>query len=73
MGQGVDLGGQGVPGDGAETGEGVGPVDIHGTGAADALPAGPTEGQRGVDLILDFNEDIKHHRTTPSPLQQESR
>ena len=60
MGQGVDLGGLGVPGDGAETGEGVGSIDIHGTGAADALPAGPTEGQRGVDLTLDGDQSVEN-------------
>src|SRR5208337_2443993 len=44
-------------------GEGVGPVDIHGAGAADALAAGAAERQRRVDLVLDLDKAVEHHRS----------
>ena len=60
VGEGVDIGGLGVFGDGAETGEGVGSVDVHGAGAADSLATGSTEGERWVNLIFDLHQSIEH-------------
>lgn len=55
----VDLGvrrGRAV--DAAEARERVLPVDVHRARAADALAAGAAEGERRVDLVLDFDERI---------------
>ena len=54
----VDLGGLGVSGDGAEAGEGVRSVDVHGAGATDTLSAGATKSERRVNLILYLDEHI---------------
>src|SRR5690554_5404960 len=48
--------------DGLGAGQGVGAVDVHRAGAADALAAGAAEGQRGVDLVLDLDQRIENHR-----------
>ena len=37
-------------------------VDVHGAGAADALAAGAAEGQRRVDVVLDPDQAVQHHR-----------
>ena len=66
MGERVDLGGLGVFGNGTETGESVGSIDVHGTRPADTLATGSTEGERWVNLIFDLDEYIKYHWTTPS-------
>ena len=44
-------------------GERVDAIDIHRTGAADALPAGAPERERRVNLALDPDQDIKNHGT----------
>ena len=36
------------------------PVDVHAAAAADAHPARPAEGERGVDLVLDVVEAVEH-------------
>ena len=41
-------------------GQAVAAVDAHRIGAADAVGAGPAEGQRAVDLPLDLVEGIQH-------------
>ena len=48
--------------DGAQAGQVVPTVDVHGAGATDTLAAAATEGERGVDLVLDLDEGIKEHR-----------
>jgi len=64
MGQGINLGGlRGVGFDSAETGEGVGAVDVHRATAANPLPARSPESQRRVQLVLDLDQTIQHHRT----------
>src|SRR6516225_2340158 len=40
----------------------VGAVDVHGAASADALATRATEGQRGIDLVLDEDQGIEHHR-----------
>jgi hypothetical protein len=61
--EGVDLGVLArLAVDAAQAGERVLPVDVHGAGAADALAAGATEGESGVDLVLDFDERVKYLR-----------
>lgn len=37
-------------------------IDIHGAGAADPFTATPAEGERGIDLVLDIDDGIEHHR-----------
>jgi hypothetical protein len=49
----LDRGGAGEP---------VLAVDIHRAGAANALAARAAEGQRAVDLVLDLDQRIQHHR-----------
>lgn len=39
-------------------------TDIHGAGAADALPAGAPERQRGVHFVLDLDQRVQNHRPT---------
>ena len=46
----------------AQTGQGVGAVDVHGARAADALPAGAAEGEGRILLVLDFEERVEDHR-----------
>src|SRR5690606_23227636 len=43
-------------------GKRVGAVDIHCARAADAFAARAAEGQRWVDVVLDVDQCIKHHR-----------
>ena len=45
-----------------KTGKIICPIYGHGTRATDALPAGAAEGEAGVNLILDLDEGIQHHR-----------
>lgn len=45
--------------DTAETCEGVLPINIHGTGAANPLPAGTAERQCGIYLVFYFYQCIK--------------
>lgn len=61
MGKGVDLGVFGfIAVNAAETGQCVLPVDVHGARPTDALSARPTERQRWVDFVLDFDESIQY-------------
>jgi hypothetical protein len=41
--------------------EGIAAVDVHGTGAADALATGTPESQSGIDLVLDLDQRIQNH------------
>ena len=45
-----------------EAGEVVGAVDVHRARAADALAAGAAEGEGGIDLVLDLDQRVQHHR-----------
>src|SRR3546814_12193896 len=45
-----------------EAGQRVRAVDVHRAGAADALAARPAEGQAGVDVVLDVDDRVQHHR-----------
>lgn len=61
----VDLGLLGlVLVDLAQTGKGVAAANVHGTGAADTLSAGSSEGQRGILLVLDLQQRVQDHGTT---------
>lgn len=60
----VDDSGVGVLVDVAETGEGVGAVDVHRTGATNTLTTGASEGESGVLLVLDLDQSIQNHRAT---------
>lgn len=53
-----------VLGDGAETGQVVATINVHGATAADALSAGAAEGQGRIDLVLDLDQGIEHHGST---------
>ena len=44
----------------AETSKRILSVDIHGTRATDTLSARPPEGERGVNLVLDFNQRVEN-------------
>mmetsp|Transcript_51786 Transcript_51786/g.144705 ORF Transcript_51786/g.144705 Transcript_51786/m.144705 type:complete len:271 (+) Transcript_51786:230-1042(+) len=44
--------------------EAVLPVDVHRARTADSFPAGPPEGERGVNFVLDFDECVQDHRAT---------
>jgi pyruvate dehydrogenase (quinone) len=44
-----------------QTGERVGPIDIHRAGATHAFTAGPSERQRRIDLVVDLHQGIEHH------------
>ena len=48
--------------DGLGAGQRVGAVDVHRARTADALAAGPAEGQGRVDLILDLDQRVQDHR-----------
>src|ERR1019366_10385211 len=48
-------------GAGADACESVFAVDVHGAGAAYSFAAGAAKSQRGVDLILDLDENIQDH------------
>jgi hypothetical protein len=43
-----------------ETGESILTIDIHRARTTDTLSARTTEGERGVDFILDFDECVKN-------------
>lgn len=43
-----------------ETGEGILTIDIHRARTTDTLSARTTEGERGVDFILDLDECVKN-------------
>ncbi|AEM42305.1 hypothetical protein KVU_2465 [Ketogulonicigenium vulgare WSH-001] len=45
-----------------DAGQSILPVDIHRARAADPLAAGPAEGQGRVDLVLDLDQNVQHHR-----------
>lgn len=62
--KGVDLHGLAGLVDEAQAGEGVTTVDIHGAAATDTLTARPSEGERGVLLVLDLQQSIKNHWST---------
>jgi len=61
VGQGINLGGLAINLNLANTGEGVGTANVHGAGTANTLTAGATEGEGGVDLVLDLDEGIEDH------------
>lgn len=52
-----------VGGDTAQASQGVHTVDVHGTASANTLTATPPEGKSRVDLVLDTDERIQHHRS----------
>mmetsp|Transcript_109657 Transcript_109657/g.224062 ORF Transcript_109657/g.224062 Transcript_109657/m.224062 type:complete len:249 (+) Transcript_109657:334-1080(+) len=61
VGQGLDLDGLLAGLDVEKASEAILSADVHGARAADALPAGPPERQRGVHLVLDLDEGIENH------------
>ena len=56
--------------DPAQARKGVLSIDVHGAGTTDTLTAGPTEGQRGVNFVLDLDESIEnlYNRTSRTKL-----
>ena len=46
-----------------QAGESVDSVNVHGARSANALSAGAAESKSWVDLVLDANERIQHHRS----------
>lgn len=46
-----------------QAGKGVDTVNVHGAGTADALSARASEGQSGVELVLDADQGVEHHGT----------
>jgi len=60
----VDLGGLVVGLDLGQAGKGVHASNVHGARATDAFPAGPSEGQGGVHLVLDLDQSVQDHGTT---------
>jgi len=53
----------GVGWDTAQACKSVDTVDIHSAASADTLSATPSECEGGVDLVLDSDQGIQHHRT----------
>jgi hypothetical protein len=51
-----------VCGNAAQAGQGIDTVDVHGAATANALTTTPPEGKGRVDLVLDADERIQHHR-----------
>lgn len=47
--------------DSAKASKGVDTVNVHGARTANALTARATEGERGVDLVLDLDQSIENH------------
>jgi hypothetical protein len=39
-------------------------VNVHGTAATDALSTAPSEGQGGVEFVLDFDQRVQYHGPT---------
>src|SRR5579875_61645 len=58
----VDLRGTSRIGDEARACQPIGAVDVHGAGAADAFAARAAKGERGVDVVLDPDQRVEHHR-----------
>lgn len=52
---------QSIPIERTQASKGVDTIDVHRTATADTLTATPSEGQCGVDFVLDPNECIQHH------------
>ena len=42
-------------------GEGIGAVDIHSAGTANALAAGAPEGERRIRITFDLDQRVEHH------------
>ena len=49
--------------DRGQTGERVGPIDVHRAGAAHAFTAGSPERQRRIDLVVDLDQRVENHRS----------
>jgi hypothetical protein len=49
--------------DAAQAGQCIDSVNVHGAAATDALSAAPSEGQSRVDLVLDSDQGVQHHRS----------
>lgn len=52
----------GVGGNTAQASQSVDSINVHGAATADTLSATSPESQGGVDLVLDSDERIQHHR-----------
>ena len=49
-------------GNGGGAGKAIRAVQIHRARAANPFPAGAAEGKRGIDLVLDLEQGVQHHR-----------
>ena len=58
--EGVDLGVV-VAVNAAKAGKGVDAINVHGARTADTLTARSSEGERGVDLVLDLDQGVEDH------------
>ena len=50
-----------------DAGQRVAAADVHGAWPADAFATGPSESESGVDLVLDFDQGVQHHRPAAGP------
>ena len=48
----------------AETGQGIGAIDVHGTGSTNAFATTASKGQRGILFIFNLEQGIQYHGTT---------
>lgn len=48
--------------DAAQTSQRIDAVDVHSTTTANPLSAGPAKRQRRIQLILDADQRVQHHR-----------
>jgi hypothetical protein len=56
---------------GSRTGEPVHSVDVHSTGAADTFATGAAERERRIDLVLDLDQRVENHGSTPIEIDLE--
>ena len=58
------------PGKHTQTSQRVDTIDVHRTASADALSATPSEGKGRINLILNPNQGIQHHRSCLIQIQR---
>lgn len=51
------------PLDALQTSQGILTVDVHSARSTNAFAARPSQGQSGINLVLDLQESVQHHRT----------
>lgn len=53
-----------------QTSQCVDTIDVHRTASADTLSATPSEGQSRINLVLDPDQRVQHHRTRLLQIQR---